>query len=204
MAAGLRPNADFARVNLDFAHFAAGARFGRSYFERHTDPLGFGKFPSRFSDPRRRRREDRFGVLYVGETLQVCFLEAVLRDKRNGAIGDYPLDDAELSARRYAVVEAATAVSMVDLRSDGAVRMGVPSDVAHASDQRLARAWSLAFQEHPSMPDGVAYSSRLNGQTNLAFYDRAVPKLRAVETMPLIRAPGLAAVLDELLVTLVP
>ena len=81
--------------------------------------------------------------------------------------------------------------------------MGVPSDVAHASDQRLARAWSLAFHEHPSKPDGIVYSSRLNGQTNLAVYDRAISKLRVVETTPLIGVADLPAALDELQVALV-
>ena len=151
MAAPLRPTADFARANLKLTTLAVRERFGRIYFKRHANPLGFGKTPSRFSDPRRRKPENRFGVLYLGETLTVCFLEAVLRDKRNGVVGDYPLDETELSARCFAVVEAATPLSVVDLRSKGAVRMGVPS--AHASSQRLARFWSLAFHQRPSMPD---------------------------------------------------
>jgi hypothetical protein len=143
--ARLRPTADFARVDLDLTIVAAGARFGRIYFDRHTNPLGFGNTPSRFSDPRRRKAENRFGVLYLGETLKVCFLEAVLRDKRNGAIGDYPLDETELRARRFAAVEVVAPLAMVDLRGDGGVRIGVPSDVTRASGHRLARAWSAAF-----------------------------------------------------------
>jgi RES domain len=204
VAAPSRPKADFAGVNLDLTTFAAGERFRRIYFDRHASPLGFGKTPSRFSDPRRRKPENRFGVLYLGETLKVCFLEAVLRDKRNGVVGDYPLDETELRARRLAVVEVATPLAMVDLRGDGGIRMGVPSDVSRASGQRLARAWSAAFHEHAAQPDGIVYSSRLNGQTNLAVYDRAIPKLRVAGTTPLIDAPELPEVLDELLVALVP
>jgi len=204
VAAPLRPTADFARVDLDLTTFAAGQRFARIYFDRHANPLGFGKTPSRFSDPRRRNPHNRFGVLYLGEALKVCFLEAVLRDKRNGAVGDYPLDETELRARRFAAVEVVTPLAMVDLRGDGGVRMGVPSDVSRSSDQRLARAWSLAIHEHPAQPDGIVYSSRLNGQTNLAVYDRAIPKLRVAETAPLMSAPELPEILDELLVALVP
>jgi hypothetical protein len=200
----LSPTVDFAGVNLDVTTVGAGAQFGRIYFDRYPDPLGFGKTPSRFSDPRRRKPENRFGVLYLGETLKVCFLEALLRDKRNGAVGDYPLDVAELQARRLAVVEVESTLSMVELRGDGGVRMGVPSDVSRASDQRLARAWSAAFHDHPAKPDGIVYSSRLNGQTNLAVYDRAIPKLRLAESTRLLDAPGLPAVLDELLVALAP
>jgi hypothetical protein len=200
----LRPTADFACVNLDVTTFNVGARFRRIYFDRYPNPLGFGKSPSRFSDPRRRIPANRFGVLYLGATLKVCFLEALLRDKRNGAVGDYPLSEAELHARRFAVVKVEAQLSMVDLRTDGGVRMGVPSDVSRASNQHLARAWSAAVHEHPANPDGIVYSSRLNGHTNLAIYNRAIPKLRVAGTMPLINAWGLPAVLDELLVALVP
>ena len=81
--------------------------------------------------------------------------------------------------------------------------MGVPSDVARASRQSLARAWSVAFYEHPEEPDGIIYPSRLNLETNLAIYDRAVPKLGLHREMPLINASGLADVLNELRVALV-
>lgn len=46
--------------------------------------------------------------------------------------------------------------------------------------QSLGRAWSLAFHEHRSVPDGIIYPSRLNGHTNLAIFDRAISKLSAV------------------------
>jgi len=95
-------------------------------------------------------------------------------------------------------------LTLVDLRDDAAIRMGVPSDVARASQQSLARAWSVAFYEHPEKPDGIIYPSRLNLETNLAIYDRAVRKLIVHRVMPLIDAAGLANVLDDLKVALVP
>jgi hypothetical protein len=104
----------------------AGQIFGRIYFGRHPDPLGYVKTPSRFSDPRRRIPEHRFGVLYLGASVKVCFLEAVLRDKRNGAIRDHPMGEVELRARRYAEIEVVEPLRLVDLRGDGPVRMGNP------------------------------------------------------------------------------
>ncbi len=80
--------------------------------------------------------------------------------------------------------------------------MGVPTDVARATHQHLARQWSLAFHEHPITPDGVIYPSRLNGVTNLAVYGRAVPKLRPAKVVPLLGATGLASVLTDLRVGL--
>jgi hypothetical protein len=203
VAKATNPTPTFNRVALHLATVGPGARFGRIFFDRHSDPLGFGKTPSRFSDPGRRIPSHRFGVLYLGETLKVCFLEAVLCDSRNGVVGDYPMEERELHVRRYAEIEVTAALSLVDLRGDGAIRMGIPSDVARASRQSLGRAWSLAFHRHPSAPDGIVYPSRLNGQTNLAVYDRAVSKLRAASVCPLIAAADLPTVLDELLVALV-
>lgn len=198
------PTPDFAQAPLDLTTIPAGARFGRVHLACYADPLGFAKTRSRFSDPRRRRKpENRFGVLYLGETLKVCFLETVLRDKRNGSVEDYPLDEIELRARRFTLVEAAAPLTVVDLRRDGGVRMGVPSDVCRASDQGLAQLWSVALHDHPAAPDGIAYESRLNGHSNMANYDRAIPKLRVAETMPLLAAPDLPTVLDDLLVAIV-
>lgn len=202
--AGIEPPPAFATSRLELHTVAAGERFGRIYLNWHPDPLGFGKTPSRFSDPRRRRPESRFGVVYLGETLKVCFLEAVLRDRRDGVPGVFTMQEEELHQRLHAEIEVTAPLSVVDLRDDGAIRMGVPTDVPRASSQRLARLWSVAFHDHGRAPDGILYPSRLNGQTNLAIYGRAVHKLRVARLRKLISAPGLAAVLDDLKVEFAP
>lgn len=180
-----------------------GERLGRIYLDRYPDPLGFGKTPSRFSDPRRRVETSRFGVLYLGDTLKVCFLEAVLRDQRDGVVDDLPIAEEEFDMRRYAEIEAVAPLQLVDLREDRAIVMGIPSDVHRASRQTLARAWSVAIHDHPSAPDGIIYPSRLNGHTNLGVYGRAVAKLKAVRVRKLIAAPDLASVLNDLRVGIV-
>jgi hypothetical protein len=197
------PPKGFAGASLYIHEMPDGRRFGRIYPGRYRDPLGFGKTPSRFSDPTRRVAANRFGVLYLGETVKVCFLEAVLRDRRDGAIGDLPIEEAELHGRHYAEIEIALPLKLVDLRDDGAVVMGVPTDVGKAASQTLARNWSVAFHEHPEKPDVIIYPSWLNGHTNLAVFDRAIMKLRVVRTMKLIAAPGLATVLNDLQVSIV-
>jgi len=199
---GLRPTKAFTGATLELATIGPGQRFGRLYHERYPDPLGFGKTKSRFSDPRRRPEGKRFGILYLGSTLKGCFVEAILRDRRNGAVGDYPIEEAELLRRRYAEIVVTSSLSMVDLRGDGRIRMGVPSDVVGSTRQALARAWSVAFYDHSAAPDGIIYSSRLNEETNLAIYDRAIAKLSTDRTCNLIRAPGFAGVLNTLNVAL--
>ncbi|MER9281904.1 RES family NAD+ phosphorylase [Mesorhizobium sp. M0522] len=120
----------------------------------------------------------------------MCFLETVLRDRREGILDDLPIEEVELTRRRYAEIATTTDLRLVDLRGDNAVRMGVPTDVVRAQRQNLARRWSVAFHEHPSEPDGIIYPSRLNEATNLAIYDRAVPKLQARRVVTLLGAEG--------------
>lgn len=126
----IKPPAGFERFPIDTQNIPPGRRFGRIYASAFPDPLGFGKTPSRFSDPRRREATKRFGVLYLGETLKVCFLEAILRDRRDGLIVDLPIEEKEIYARRYAEIETVAELRLVDLRDDHAIRMGVPTDVA--------------------------------------------------------------------------
>lgn len=200
---GVPPPPDFARAKLEIETIPRGRTFGRIYWSTYPDPLGYGKSPSRFSDPRRRVDANRFGVLYLGDSLKVCFLETVLRDGREGIFDDLPIEEVELTRRRYAEIVTTKDLRLVDLRGDNAVRMGLPTDVVRAQRQNLARRWSLAFHEHPSEPDGIIYPSRLNEATNLAIYDRAVPKLQAKRVTALLGARGLAQVLDDFRVGLV-
>ncbi|UVC19228.1 RES family NAD+ phosphorylase [Mesorhizobium onobrychidis] len=162
-----------------------------------------GKSPSRFSDPRHRVAANRFGVLYLGDSLKMCFLEMVLRDRREGLVDDLPIEEVELTQRRYAEIATTADLRLVDLRDDNAVRMGVPTDVVRAQRQNLARRWSVAFHEHPSQPDGIIYPSRLNDATNLAIYDRATLKLQPKRIVTLLGAPGLGQVLEDFKVGLV-
>ncbi|TIQ37073.1 MAG: RES domain-containing protein [Mesorhizobium sp.] len=194
---GVPPPPDFEQAELEIETIPPGRTFGRIYWGAYPDPLGYGKSPSRFSDPRRGVDANRFGVLYLGDSLKMCFLEAVLRDQREGLVDEFPIDEVELTQGRYAEIATTADIRLADLRNDNAVRMGVPTDVVRAQRQNLARRWSVAFHEHPSQPDGIVYPSRLNGATNLAVYDRAIRKLRPIRVTKLLGAPGLARVLED-------
>jgi hypothetical protein len=98
MASNLRPTPAFAGVDLEIVTIPADKNYRRIYLSGYPNPLGHSKTPSRFSDPRRRIDANRFGVIYLGSSLKVCFLEAVLRDKHNGTVGDFPIDETELDA----------------------------------------------------------------------------------------------------------
>jgi hypothetical protein len=156
---------------------------------------------NRFSDPTGLA----FGVIYLGASAKVAFVETVLRDRADGRGGDFMLDMAEIERRSLASIVFEEPLSLVDLTEDGRLRMGVPSDVVGASDQTFARAWSAAFHAHEDRPDGVFYLSRLNGQPCVALYDRAIAKLRATANPRLIECEvELTEILDDLDISIAP
>ena len=199
----LGPTGAFARVHLDIETIAAGASYRRIWLASYPDPLGYGKGRSRFSDPRRRIEANRFGVLYLGSSIKVCFVEAILRDDRDGHVGTFPMARTMLTDRNVAAIAPTRDLKLLDLRGDGPVRMGIPSDVVRGANQTLARVWSVAFHEHPSAIDGIIYPSRLNGEHNVAIYGRAVPALACTGRVPLMRARGLVDVLRDFDVAIV-
>ena len=200
--AGVRPPANFASARLRLHAVTPGERYGRIFMAQYANPLGYGKTNSRFSDPRRRKEENRFGVLYLGESLSVCFLEAVLRDRRDGLVGELAIEENELETRRYAEIEIAAGLRLVDLRANNPVAMGVPTDVHRGTIHTLGQVWSVALHDHPQAPDGIIYPSRLNGEGSLAIYGRAIPKLRTARLRRLIDVAELAPILTDFQIAL--
>lgn len=176
-----------ARVPSTFIEVSPGSVWRRLYGTRHPDPLGFGRGASRFSDGRTGTLDpDRFGVVYLGSTLKVCFLETVLRDRGNGRLGDWLVEVAELESWSCAEIAVTAPLRLVELRGDAPARMGIPSDALRASSHGLGQRWSAALRSHDERPDGLIYSSRLNEDTNVVVYDRALPKLKATATPRLL------------------
>lgn len=177
-ASDATPPKGFESRPLALSDIATGGVWRRLYRSRFPDPLGYGFNPSRFSDPEPSLAPPaRFGVVYLGSSLKVCFLEAILRDRSVGRTQALPIEWAELEEWTCAQLRIEGTLRLVDLRGDGLVRMGIPTDVARASSQELGRRWSRAFWSHDAKPDGIIYDSRLNGETNIAVYDRALAKL---------------------------
>ena len=142
-------------------------------------------------------------MVYLGSSAKVTFVETILRDAADGRGDDLVVEPAEIDKRSLATIRVKDSLRLVDLTDDARLRMGVPSDVVGASDQTLARAWSVAFHGHGDQPDGVYYGSRLNGQHCIALYDRAVGQLAATAAPRLWDCDAeLAAILDDLEIAL--
>jgi RES domain len=181
------PPKGFESSAIELASIKTGTKWFRLYSSRYPDPLGFGFSPSRFSDPRVALPEkDRFGVIYFGSSLKVCFLERVLRDRRNGRLGDVPIPYVELEQLMGAEITIVRPLNLVDLCGANPVKMGVPTDAVRASSHRLGQKWSLAFWLHKQRPDGILHPSRLNEEINLALYDVALPNVRVSRTRPFL------------------
>lgn len=194
------PPRGFEKRPLAISETAKGSIWRRLYLNRYPNPLGYGFGPSRFSDPETRLAAPaRFAVVYLGSGVKVCFLEAILRDRGIGRITSFPLEWAELENWTCAELRVDETLHLVDLRGDHLVRMGVPTDVARARSQELGRLWSRAFWSHDAKPDGIVYDSRINGETNIALYDRALAKLSVIATPELIECRlELARIIIEL------
>ncbi|MDE3813304.1 hypothetical protein I7I49_24295 [Sinorhizobium meliloti] len=86
-------------------------------------------------------------------------------------MGDLPIDEKEIYARRYAEIETIADLRLVDLREDHAIRMGVPTDVAKSSRQSLGRA--IMIRSQAAAP-----------ATSVARFDRpTVPITRPIDTL---------------------
>ena len=199
-AAPALPGPAFAGRSLVAKTVPAGEVWRRMFETRFPDPLGWGPGLNRFSDPTGKA----FGVVYLGSSAKVAFVETILRDAADGRGDDCVVEMAEIEKRSLASLRVMEDLRLVDLTGDGLLRMGVPSDVVGARDQTLAQLWSVAFFGHEDRPDGVYYPSRLNEERCIALYDRAVPKLRAIDAQRLLDCEDeLTAILDDLEIALV-
>ena len=189
------PHPSFASRPLVTATIPVGSIWRRMYETRFPDPLGYGPGLSRFSDPTGKA----FGLIYLGSSAKVAFVETILRDRADGRGTNCVVAYDEIEKRSLASIVPVKPLALVDLTGDGPLRMGVPSDVVGARKQSLAQRWSVAFHEHPGKPDGVLYPSRLNEERCIALYARALPKLKATATPLLVDCRAeLAAILDDL------
>ncbi|HZB92872.1 MAG TPA: RES family NAD+ phosphorylase [Stellaceae bacterium] len=179
------PPPGYAKTSTPITAPLLGRRFFRLYTVGQS-ALGFGYADSRFSDP---RSPPRFGVAYFGERIETCFVERIIRDKRNGLDGPLLISQRELDRLMCVEIEVASDVVAIDLVGRNIVRNGIDTDVVGASDQALARQWSVAFHAHRFNLAGVLYDSRLIGEPCLAVYDRALHGLKPLQDKPLLQWP---------------
>ena len=86
---------------------------------------------------------------------------------------------------------------LLDLRQDGCVKLGAPTDAVNARSHAAGRALGRAIHADHKDVDGLLFSSRLTGADAYAVFDRALAKLDASASALLQDHPALPNVLSE-------
>lgn len=137
---------------------------------RH-DPAGTAANDSRFCT-----RKGGYSVLYAAEDFATAFVETVVRDALVGRT-TRRIKPVVLTTRCATIFEPADRLSLLDLRNDGCIALGAPTDAIRARNHAAGRALGRSIHDgHPDV-DGILYASRLNGRDCYAIFDRAVQKL---------------------------
>ena len=154
-------------------------------------PLAAVPAPSRFGDPR-----GRYAVLYAADSVRCAFWETLGRNRFTRR-RRRKLPRSEAEARLVASIGSEGTLSLVDLRGDGAVRVGAPSAVAHDGNHAAGRALSSAVHGSVTEADGFLFASRFTGDRCVAVFDRAFDRLRADSPTELILHAEFLDALDE-------
>lgn len=194
MTRGYRP--EMLRAGLRTVDLRSGYRI---IHRRHgAEPLGAVPAPSRFSDP-----EGRYAVLYAAGTVRGALWETLARN-RFARRGVRVLPRADVEARVVVSIVSSETLSMIDLRNDGAVRIGAPAAVAHDSNHAAGRALSRAVHALVPEADGFLFQSRFTGHACVAVFERAFDKLLAIDIRGLTMHADFLDALDEYDIRLTP
>lgn len=158
---------------------------------RHrATPTGMGHGETRFSSP-----NDSFTILYAAQDLPTALAEKVIRDRFQGRKKRVLLE-ADLQEQVVAQMISLAPLKLLDLRTSGASRLGIPTDAVRGRAQQAGRKFSQRLYDGTDF-DGIVYMSRITNAECVAVYDRAAPmKLDpACPVVDLLRIGGLESAL---------
>ena len=149
-------------------------------FERHLSPISvsartlvrFSRFPAsepfwssqaryRFDDPHPVQAQ-RFGVLYVGDSLDTAFAESVIHESAFYDDGAYLIAQADLTARHLVTFThpRRRRLQLADLTGAALKAIGLNNDLSAGDDYRLPQQWARAIHQISRHWDGIRYVSR--------------------------------------------
>ena len=167
---------------------------------RHLEtPLDMTPADSRFCS-----KADGFAVLYASPEFATAFIETIVRDRFTRRDQREVLLK-EVTERAWARIttKPRAKLALLDLRKDGCVRLGAPTDTVNAQNHAAGRALGRAiYSEHKDV-EGLLFSSRLTGGDVYAVFDRGIAKLDAAETGMLPEHPELIDVLSSYSIKLI-
>lgn len=161
-------------------------------------PAGMGYGKTRFASP-----TDSFKLLYVAQDLQTALAEAVIRDRYQGKQKRELLEE-DIEQSVIASMVSLAPLKLLDLRTSGASRLGVPTNAVRGRAQQSGRRFSQELYDSTDF-DGIVYMSRITNAECIAIYDRAAgAKLEpACPVVDLVRLTDLEPTLRSLNVALI-
>lgn len=104
---------------------------------------------------------------------------------------------ADLTTRVLVSFRSDEPLTLVDLRGDGAIRIGTSPAVVHDANHAAGRALSAATYATVPQADGFLFLSRFTGDACVAVFDRACGRLALLSVMPLVESAELLQALDD-------
>ena len=162
-------------------------------------PLGTAPADSRFC-----ARHDGFTVLYAAADFATAFIETVVRD-RFVRRQQREVRLKEVTARAWVYLETLPGawLNLLDLRQDGCIRLGAPTDAINARHHGAGSALGRMVHAEHRRVDGLIFPSRLTGADVYALFDRSLGRLQVLDWGALAWHPDLPAVLQRHAIVLV-
>lgn len=179
-------------VSLPVTPIPAGTILHRVHRTQHG-PVFFG--PGADVPPTYRfdSATGRFGVLYVGTTLNGALAETILRNPQRLMVAR-----SEITTRSATRLACDRALRAVTMHGPGLQALGTDNAISTGPYEPCG-AWADALWDHPDQPDGIAYLSRHDpGEVCFALFERR-PIAFPVQETRLLSAmlSEVAAILDR-------
>lgn len=129
---------------LNPASYGSAIYFDCEASRRHRS--GRGRFDSRNAS---------YGICYLGETIEVTFIESFGRQ-----LGVNFISQDLIKTRNLFSIESGRSLVLLDLFGSGLTKLGVDSRLTSGGDYAVSRAWCEAIYHHPLQVDGIRYFSR--------------------------------------------
>jgi hypothetical protein len=151
---------------------AAGSELWRIHPRVHG-PVWFG--PAAGAPPQNRfdAPGGEFRVCYFGQSLEAAFVETMVRGRDRLMVAL-----TERRARSATAVPLARELRMVQLHSEGLVRLSLSAATPHADMYADCQRLALSMWTHSDQVDGIEYRSRWDDSLLcVALFDRAADAL---------------------------
>ena len=124
--------------------------------------------------------EGEYGVLYLGQSFESCFLEVSGTNAWKRLKLYHPDQDAE---RVVSVLRSEADLVLADITQHGMSAIGMRLPQAASEDWRVTRAWAARIYHHSATVDGIYYRCKANPALYAAvIFDRGSGGLGVLES----------------------